>query len=139
VNHPAGRADPLAVKAELLYLANLLLLPGIAFVWLLYLYVRRGAEATPLAVSHLEQTLSASLWAGLLLLAVNIVIVFSGGYGALHSWLLLIGYFTLCHAGLVLCGAYGLAKAMAGQYWRYPLVGPPLSPEGICRTSGDEG
>lgn len=52
----------LAVTAEALYLINLLLLPVIAFITLLILYSRNIAQAPPLAVCHLRQTLSASLW-----------------------------------------------------------------------------
>jgi hypothetical protein len=33
-------------------------------------------------------------------------------------------YFTCIHSTLVLLGAFGLAKALAGQAWRYPLIGP---------------
>jgi hypothetical protein len=35
-------------------------------------------------------------------------------------------YFTFCHSTLVLLGIVGLAKAMAGQCWQFPLVGRPL-------------
>ena len=122
---PAGTA--LAVGAEALYLANLLLLPGIAFVGLLALWwYWRERAASPLAVAHLAQTVSASLWGGLLLVSVNLAILLLGGYHGPHVWVLLILYFTLVHSMLVMFGAYGLAKAMAGQCWRFPLLGRPL-------------
>jgi uncharacterized Tic20 family protein len=35
-------------------------------------------------------------------------------------------YFTTCHATLVLLGVLGLAKALAGQCYRFPLVGRAL-------------
>ncbi len=54
----------LAVLAEALYLANLLALPGIAFLVLGALYLRRNENRPPLAVAHLAQTFFASLWAG---------------------------------------------------------------------------
>jgi hypothetical protein len=116
----------LAVTAESLYLANLLLAPGLAFLILLVLYRKRQATAPPLAAAHLSQTLSASLWAGLLLVIANLLILALGGYQAAHTWIILILYFTLAHSSLVLCGAVGLARALAGQCWRYPLVGRPL-------------
>jgi len=124
---PAGMM--LAVTAESLYLANLLLAPGLAFLALALLYARRHASAPPLAAAHLSQTLSASLWAGLLLVVVNLLILALGGYHAAHTWIILILYFTLAHSTLVVCGAIGLARALAGQCWRYPLVGRPL-PDG---------
>jgi uncharacterized Tic20 family protein len=116
----------LAVAAEVLYLANLLLLPGLAFVALLVLYYRNIRTAALLPVCHLRQTLAASLWAGALLLAANLLIVLLGGYRSPHTWMVVIIYFTTCHSTLVLLGVLGLAKAMAGQCYRYPLVGRPL-------------
>ena len=116
----------LAVTAEILYLVNLLLLPGLAFLLLMVVYFRRISTATPLAACHLRQTMSASLWAGALLVVANIAIVTLGGYRSPHTWLVVIIYFTTVHATLVLLGVLGLAKAMAGQLYRYPLVGRPL-------------
>ena len=123
-SRPEGQR--LAITAEALYLANLLLLPGIAFVALALLFRRRSKDAPPLAAAHLEQTYSASLWAGVLLVIVNALIILLGGYRAPYVWLLVIIYFTLCHSGLVLIGMLGLAKAMAGQCLRFPLVGRDL-------------
>ncbi|MBI5042161.1 MAG: hypothetical protein HZB57_13450 [Gammaproteobacteria bacterium] len=130
---PASDADPgatelpegtaLAITAEVLYLANLLLLPGLAFVVLWVLYRRHGKTAPPLARCHLRQTVAASLWAGVLLILVNGLIVALGGYHAPATWVILILYFTTCHASLVLLGVLGLSKALAGQRYRYPLLG----------------
>jgi hypothetical protein len=114
------------VLAESLYLANLLLVPGLAFGILLYLYRRHAVSAPPLARCHLRQTLSASLWAGALLILVNLLILLLGGYRAAYTWLLVILYFVVCHTTLVMLGMIGLARAMAGQCFRYPLVGRPL-------------
>ena len=123
--------EGLAVAAESLYLANLLLVPGVAFAVLVWLYLTRRRAAPPLAASHLDQTLSASLWAGVLLVGVNGAILLVGGYDGPNVWTVVILYFTIFHSMLVLLGILGLAKALAGQCWRYPLVGRPL-PAG-CR------
>ncbi len=119
----------LAVTAEALYIANLLILPGLAFVLLLLLWWRKRHDAPPLAASHLSQTVSASLWAGLLLVVANGAILLLGGYQGVHTWVIAIIWFTVFHSTLVLLGVVGLAKAMAGQCWRFPLIGRPL-PEG---------
>ncbi len=113
----------LAVIAESLYLVNLLLVPGIAFVILLVLAWLRLRSAPPLAACHLRQTLSASLWAGVALVIVNALIILFGGYTAAHTWLIVILYFTIGHSTFVLLGILGLARAMAGQKFVYPLVG----------------
>ncbi|MDP2878474.1 MAG: hypothetical protein Q8N74_02965 [Sulfuricella sp.] len=115
----------LAVWAETLYLANLLLAPGLAFAALLWLYFKRSADTPALAVCHLRQAISASLWAGALLVIANAAIILFGGYAAPKTWLIVILYFTTCHSTLVLLGVLGLAKAMAGQKYVYPLVGRP--------------
>jgi hypothetical protein len=132
---PAGSG--LAVTAEALYLANLLLLPAVSFIGLAVLFLRRNADTPPLAAAHVEQTFSASLWAGVLLVAVNLLILALGGYRGIHTWVLVILYFTVCHSTLVLFGIVGLAKALAGQCWRFPVVGRPL-PLG-CPKEGPHG
>ncbi|MDD3518890.1 MAG: hypothetical protein PHQ14_11120 [Chromatiales bacterium] len=124
----------LAITAESLYLINLLLAPGIGFLALLWLWTRGHALAPPLAAAHLSQTMSASLWAGILLVPASGLILLLGDHRSPGVWAVVIVYFTVCHAALVLCGALGLAKALAGQCWRFPLVGRPL-PAG-CNTRG---
>ena len=115
----------LAVWAEVLYLSNLLVAPGLAFLMLLWLYFKRSADMPALALCHLRQTISASVWAGILLVIANIAIILFGGYAAPKTWVIVIIYFTTCHSTLVLLGVLGLAKAMAGQKYVYPLVGRP--------------
>ncbi len=119
----------LATAAESLYLVNLLLVPGLGFLALLWLWWRHRDQAPPLARAHLAQTVSGSLWAGVLLVIANGVIILLGGYDGPWTWVVVITYFTFCHSMLVVFGAYGLAKAMSGQCWRYPLVGRPLPPD----------
>ena len=120
----ANQGQRLAVWAESLYLINLLLLPGLAFVALSWLYLRRYRNAPPLARNHLHQAFCASLWAGSLLVIVNAIVIALGGYQSATTWVIVILYFVTCHAALVLLGALGLSKAMAGQSYRHPLIGP---------------
>ena len=126
---PASASDgdapgqTLAVAAEALYIANLLLLPVLCFIVLLRLYFKHRASAPALAVCHLRQTVSASIWAGVLLVIANLAIFLLGGYTSANTWTVAIIYFTTCHSTLVLLGILGLAKAMAGQNFIYPLVG----------------
>ncbi len=113
----------LAVMAEALYLANLLVAPGLSFIILLRLYFRHRATAPALAICHLKQTVSASIWAGILLLIANLAIFSLGGYTSPYTWAVVIVYFTTCHSTLVLLGMLGLARAMAGKDFIYPLIG----------------
>lgn len=114
----------IAVAAEALYLANLMVVPGVAFVILLALWWREKDRAPELARHHLRQTVAASLWAGALLVVANAAIILAGGYGAASTWVIVILYFTTCHSTLIFCGAIGLAKALAGKPFRFPLIGP---------------
>jgi hypothetical protein len=113
----------IAVQAEVLYLMNLLLFPGLAFIGLLWLARRHAGSTDALTRCHLKQTVVASLWAGVLLISVAVLIALLGGLHVPATWVVLILYFTCCHAVLVLFGIVGLARAMAGQPFVYPLVG----------------
>lgn len=120
----------LAVLAEALYLINLLLLPGLAFVFLFGLWLRFRHDAPPLARQHLHQATLVSLWGGLLIASFGTAIVALGGLDWEWTWVALVLYFTCIHSTLVLFGMYALIKAMAGQVWRYPLIGPRLEKPG---------
>ncbi len=116
----------LAVIAEALYLANLLLLPGISFAILFWLWLKNRHSASPLARQHLKQTTFVSLYGGLLIVILSIIFLALGGLDWEWTWVMVIMYFTCIHSTLVMFGMFGLAKAMAGQTWRYPLIGPAL-------------
>jgi hypothetical protein len=115
----------LAVAAESLYLINLMIVPGLAFVVLTALWLRHRGSAPALARCHLAQTFAASLWAGGLLVIVNAAIIALGGYDSPHTWVVVILYFTTCHTTLICFGALGLARALAGRPYVYPLIGRP--------------
>ncbi len=117
----------IAVAAEALFLANLLILPVLGFVLLLVLWLSTRHKAAPLALAHLQQTLSASIWAGALLIVSNVAILMLGGYEGVWLWVIVIMYFTLVHSVMLIFGAFGLSKAMAGQTWRFPFFGRPLA------------
>ena len=124
---PSTSADPgrwYAVAAESLYLANLLLAPVLGFLGLLWLWRQPDVQSLPLARQHLRQTVVASLWAGALLFGLSLTFLLIGGFDSRWSWLAVILYFTFFHSTLVLCGMFGLSRAMAGQPFRFPLIGP---------------
>lgn len=119
----------LAVLAEALYLGNLLLAPGICFALLLWLWLR-NKQAPPLARQHLKQTTLVSLYGGILIVVLSSLFIALGGLHWEWTWVVVILYFTCIHSTLVLFGIFGLAKALAGQIWRFPLIGPRLDPPG---------
>ena len=116
----------LAVLAEVLYLINLLLLPGLAFALLFGLWLKYKDSAPPLARQHLKQTTYVSLIGGFLIFTLSGLILTLGGLAWEWTWVILILYFTCIHSTLVLFGMYALIKAMNGQTWRFPLIGPAI-------------
>jgi hypothetical protein len=124
---PPSAADPpgqgLAVAAESLFLINLMLAPGLGFLAIAWLWWRHR-NAPPLARCHLDQTFFVSLWGGALLVVACAAILVLGGLDWEWTWVAVIIYFTCVHSTLILCGALGLSKAMAGKPYRYPLIGP---------------
>jgi uncharacterized Tic20 family protein len=116
----------LAVLAEILYLTNLLLAPGLAFGALLWLWLRHKDSAPPLARQHLHQATVVSLVGGVLIVCLSGAWVAFGGLDSAWTWVVVLTYFVCIHGTLVLLGMFALSKAMAGQVWRYPLIGPRL-------------
>ncbi len=118
----------LAVLAESLYVANLLILPFVAFIGLVIVFLKKHGSAPPLARSHLEQTFAASIGIAIMFFACAgiIVLLKSWGLQDVGVWMIVVLVFTIIHATMVLFGVLGLAKAMAGKCWRYPLFGTAL-------------
>lgn len=128
---PVSNYDPeqktgIAVAAESLYLLNLLLIPGLGFLLLVLLYWLSHKKVSALALNHLQQTVSASLWAGVLVVAMFGLILLLGGVDGPYTWVIAIVYFTMAHSTFILLGMVGLVKALAGQCWSYPVVGKPV-------------
>ncbi len=122
MNEPPGRSSH-AVQAEALYLINLLLLPGLAFLLLLMLFRRHRNSPDLLIRGHVRQAFAASLLAGLLLIVMPVLIALAGDLGQPGTWTVLVLYFVCCHGALVLLGVLGLARALVGQPYTYPLLG----------------
>jgi uncharacterized Tic20 family protein len=114
----------LAVAAESLYLINLMLAPGLAFLAIVWLWLMRREGAPALARCHLDQTFFVSLWGGVLIVVACAAILLLGGLDWEWTWVIVIMYFTCVHSTLIMFGALGLAKAMAGKPYRYPVIGP---------------
>ncbi len=113
----------LAIAAETLFLLNLLLLPGLAFLMLLGLHLSRRHGLSALARNHLSQTVGASLLGGGLIVCVIALIIALGGFDSGYTWMVVVLYFTFIHSSLILMGVLGLVKAMAGERFRFPLIG----------------
>lgn len=124
----ADKGQRLAVLAQALYLGNLLVAPGLAFGVLLWLWFKHKDSAPPLARQHLAQATFVSVVGGILIVCITTGLIAMGGLSWPGTWVVVITYFVCIHGVLVLLGMFALAKAMAGQTWRYPLIGPRLNP-----------
>lgn len=113
----------LAVAAESLYLVNLMLAPGLAFMPLAWLWLKHGRDAAPLARCHLDQTFWVSLIGGAAIVVAIALVIAAGGLDWAWTWVIVVLYFTLIHSTLIMFGMVGLAKALSGKLYVYPLVG----------------
>ena len=120
---PLDNNRNIAIIAEALYLANLLILPGVAFLILARLFVKHKDKLSELGKSHLIQTFYISLIGGALIIVIIAALLLAGGFNSAYIWMWVILYFTLIHSTLVVFGALGLAKAMSSKPWQFPIIG----------------
>jgi hypothetical protein len=113
-----NRNNKFAILYQSLYLANLLLLPVISFLALIYYFhkVTQGTSAE-LHLSrfnkiHLYRCIQISALAGVLLGIAPIVYIFYSAQFS-SSVMIVIFYFIVMHACFVLLGMLNLARAMA--------------------------
>jgi len=126
---PSGK---FAVICQSLYLANLLLLPGLFFIVLLYYYnqflqqqkvnnnptenikVNRTVQLKNLGIGkiHLIRSIQLSILAGILLAVVPLIVIY---FSSQLQTSIMVGliYFVTLHAGFVLIGMFNLSRAMA--------------------------
>ncbi len=123
-----ARDKSLAITAETLFLVNLMLAPGLAFLALVWLYLSRGKVAGALAANHLSQTVGVSILGGVLIVVIIGLILLLGGFDSGYTWMVVILYFTLIHSSLIFLGVYGLVKALNGQHVVYPWLGRAFKP-----------
>ena len=104
-----------AVVFQSLYLANLLLLPGISFLillWLLFTHQKSPNQLSRWCKIHLFRAVQLSILVGIVLVFIPVCIVFVSP--ELNTSLMgIIIYFVMFHTGFVLIGMLNLARAMA--------------------------
>ena len=132
INRSSSPSGKFAVICQSLYLANLLLLPGIFFLVLIYYYnqlkqhqnnketyldnneANKTIRLRNLGIGkiHLIRSIQLSILAGFLLAVVPLLVIyFSSQLQA--SIMVGIVYFVTLHAGFVLIGMFNLSRAMA--------------------------
>ena len=114
-------SSSVAILAETLFLANLLLIPVIPFLILFYLYKKYAQQPNSLSFNHIKQTFMASIAAGVFIVGVVAVFYFLSNISAAATWTIIITYITCVHSLFIMIGIYGLAKAMSGSKVYFPL------------------
>ncbi len=119
-NVDKNEQESLARQAEGWYLCNLLILPGISFLFLLRLFLKHGRDdESSLAKNHIRQTFFMSLIGGSLVM-VGCLTLYLGLGNTPNGWMWVILYFTIVHTSFVLWGLLGLAWALAKKPIAYP-------------------
>jgi hypothetical protein len=137
-----------AVQAQAWYLANLLVLPGLSFLMLLYLYLsyvrpfqgkirdQRDLELSeeqaslPMSLTLSEEELDASHIRSAFWLSVIGGASVIGGCGLLFllagnnakAWVMIVLYFTILHTSFVLWGMFNLAKAWSSKLPFFKII-----------------
>lgn len=124
-HHAVITGQNVAIAAEVLYLLNLMLAPGLAFLGLAILWWMFDRDsAPPLARAHVRQAFWVSLAGGAAIALISALVIYFLGLNSGWTWTIVVIYFTCVHSTLILLGVVGLTKALAGKPWRYPLIGP---------------
>lgn len=103
----------LSVVAQALYLSNLLLLPGLSFLALLYFF-KVYRHSFGLGKVHLVRALQLSMVNGIFLGLLPITYIIWSEAGSVAIMLSLF-YFICVHAAFVLLAMLNLTRAMVGK------------------------
>jgi len=124
VNPSISKSDiRLATWAGSLYLLNLLLIPGLAFLSLIYLYFKNKDNCSAFVLGHLRQNLMAMVASGFAIVGVSTAILLLGGFDSPWAWMVMILYGVTIHATLVFLGIFSVVKSGNGEPFQYPLLG----------------
>lgn len=116
-----------AALGVVFFMANVLfvIFGGIFYLALWVLYFRRYKTSSPVTQNHLKQALIAASISTVIFVAINIFIMFTGGYVPLsRSAIIAIELYGLLVLPIFMAtGVYALSKAIRNEDVRYPLIG----------------
>jgi len=104
----------LSTIAQSLYVANLLILPGFAFLFLLIYFIKFKSRFG-LARIHLYRSLQLCVLNGMVLVVIPLVYIFFLPGINEAAIMIMIFYFVCMHAVFVLLGMLNLSRAMANK------------------------
>lgn len=102
-----------AITSALLTLLNLTALPVIGFIGLLYMY----SKTKPNNIDHYYAVvgIKTSILAGIVLLAVTLLVVMMGGLESPWTWIYVTSYFVIVHASFILFATWALTRSWTGE------------------------
>jgi hypothetical protein len=107
-NSVKGGRDAMIYQS--LFLMNLLLIPGLSFLILIWLFVKRKHQIGWQCI-HLYRSLQLSVMAGFFIIIIPLVILITtNAFEA--SLMVMIIYFVILHAVFVLLGMLNISRAM---------------------------
>lgn len=111
----------IGIWASALYLLNLLLLPGFAFLGLWWLRSHVMTLNSDFAEQYVTQNFRAAIVSGCVILGIpGIILMISN---SIIAWTTALLWLLTSHATMVLLGALSLSRAMNGRPWVYPVFG----------------
>ena len=111
-----------ASKAQLLNLLNITVFPVGAF-FLLLDHRRQCENEGSFVRQHVNSSVNASMWAGILLIVPVIVALIAWQSGA-NKWMFIVIYFTCVHSSFIILAVLAYARALGGK--NYNLLLPKL-------------
>lgn len=114
--------NTIAVRVQILYLLNLLIIPGIAFIMIYGLFKKHKGTTNALTRNHVSQAIVASVVVGVLIIGFVLLMFVFGSADDPYTWMWIILYFTCFHSLFILLGVLGLIKAMGSETYRYPIM-----------------
>ena len=109
-----------------LYLINLLALPGLAMIPMMYLCRLHWHSRDRVTFCHVRQVLAATIWF-LLVFFGGVLLFWLVGDNSPHHWTMLLMYLIVFNTTFVMVGMVGLAKAITGKTYRPYLIGVPFT------------
>lgn len=103
-----------------LYLANLLIAPGIAYLLLAWFYWHVNSDDN-LKCFHVRASFWLATLSGVVLLGVPLAVLLIGDFTDL-AWMFALTFLVTVHGAFVIVGVYMLAKAMNEQTYWFPFL-----------------
>ncbi len=107
-----------------LYLINLLALPIIAAVPIIYLCKMHWHSDDLVTRCHTRQVIATTIWFAVVVIGGALLFWLVGNHGP-ELWTMLLMYLIVFHTTFVMIGMVGLAKAITGKPYQPYLIGVP--------------